>query len=421
MSKDFKNSVGGEDYEETENVENVENVEQDTNIGTPVPEVTDENEFETVNKTWEDLQLKPEVLRGVFSYGFEHPSPIQRKAIGPLMSGRDIIAQAQSGTGKTGAFSISAQNMVDVEKNHTQFIILGPTRELATQIYEFNMSIGKHLKGLNVKLLIGGVDSELDIEEMNKQVPHIIVGTPGRVHDMIRRSHINTNKLRLIILDEADEMLSQGFKEQIYRILQYLPKNVQVALFSASIPEELNILTTKFLRNPQEILIKKDMLTLEGIMQYYVAIESDQHKYLTLKDLYGKISVSQCIIYCNSVKRVSDLYDAMLEDEFPVGRIHSSMDKEDRERSYNEFKKGKYRVLISSNLTARGIDIQQVSTIINFDLPRDVHTYLHRIGRSGRWGRKGVSINFATRFDFKRLKEFEEFYSTQIMELPETF
>ena len=379
------------------------------------------SEFETINKTWDDLNLKTEVLRGVYSYGFEHPSPIQRKAIGPIMKGRDIIAQAQSGTGKTGAFSISAQNIINTDKKYTQVIILGPTRELARQIYEFNASIGKHLRDLRIKLLIGGIDSEIDIEEMKNNVPHIVIGTPGRVHDMIRRNHINTNNIRLIILDEADEMLSQGFKEQIYRIFQYLPKKVQVALFSASIPEELNLLTSKFLRDPQEILIKKDMLTLEGISQYYIAIESDQQKYLTLKDLYMKISVSQCIIYCNSVKRVSDLYEAMAEDEFPVGRIHSSMEKEDRERSYSEFKNGKTRVLISSNLTARGIDIQQVSTIINFDLPRDVHTYLHRIGRSGRWGRKGVSINFATRFDFKRLKEFEEYYSTQILELPESF
>lgn len=200
-----------------------------------------------------------------------------------------------------------------------------------------------------------------------------------------------------------------------------MPNNIQVALFSATMPPELTTLTQKFMRSPVEIFVKAEQLTLEGINQYYVALENDSQKYDTLKDIYGTISISQCIIYCNSTKRVSDLYEAMMLDNFPVCQIHSGMDKNERTNNYNNFKNGKFRVLISSNVTARGIDIQQVSTVINFDVPRCVHTYLHRIGRSGRWGRKGVGINFVTQRDMQSLKDIEAYYGTHINELTENW
>ena len=190
----------------------------------------------------------------------------------------------------------------------------------------------------------------------------------------------------------TDEMLSSGFKEQVYNIFEMMPKDIQVALFSATMPNELISLTDKFMRNPIKTLVKAEQLTLEGISQYYVALEDDDQKYDCIKDIYSACSVAQCIIYCNSVRRVQDLYEAMTADNFPVCQIHSGMDKEARTESYKQFRNGAQRVLISSNVTARGIDVQAVSTVINFDLPRDVHTYLHRIGRSGRWGRKGVGI-----------------------------
>ena len=186
-------------------------------------------------------------------------------------------------------------------------------------------------------------------------------------------------------------------------------------------PAELSTLTEKFMREPVKILVKQEMLTLEGIAQFYVGLDDDASKYATLRDIFKIISVSQCIIYCNSVKRVNDLYEAMTEDNFPVCTIHSSMEREERNRSYDEFKSGKYRVLISSNVTARGIDIQQVSTVINFDIPKCVHTYLHRIGRSGRWGRKGMGINFVTKCDIPRIKQIEKHYGTEIQEMPQNF
>jgi translation initiation factor 4A len=370
---------------------------------------------------WEELEVDIRLLRGIYAYGFEKPSPIQSKAIRPVLNGRDVIAQAQSGTGKTGCFAIAAVHTASTETDSTQILILSPTRELSQQTKDVVDAMGQQVEGMRTQLLIGGTSTEQDADKLTRSPPHIVAGCPGRVHDMLRRRRLATHGLRLVVLDEADEMLSQGFKEQVYEIFQYLPEKTQVALFSATMPPELDALTEKFMRNPVRISVKTEQLTLEGISQYYVALDSDEEKYETLKDLYASFSVSQCIIYCNSVRRVQDLYDAMVADDFPVCCIHSGMDRADRETSYNEFRNGVHRVLISSNVTARGIDIQQVSTVINFDIPRCVHTYLHRIGRSGRWGRKGTAINFASRRDVRILRDLEEFYGVCIAELPESF
>ena len=388
--------------------ENSENSEKEDNI-------------KTIEK-WDEIEdLKENLLRGIYAYGFENPSPIQKKAILPMLTGSDVVAQAQSGTGKTGAFSVSTLQLINTEENKSQALIMAPTRELAMQISGVISSIGDHFDNLRVQLLVGGTSIDEDVYNLKHNTPHIIVGCPGRVHDMMKRNHIKNKDIKLIILDEADEMLTVGFKEQVYNIFQFLSKDVQVGLFSATLPSEINSLTDKFMRNPIKILVKSEMLTLEGISQYFIALEDDDQKFAALKDLFNTISMSQCIIYCNSIKRVQDLYDAMIKENYPVCCIHSGMEKEERTASYKEFKSGQNRVLISSNVTARGIDVQQVSTVINFDISKDVHTYLHRIGRSGRWGRKGVGINFITRRDIKMLKIIEKHYSTQIEELPANF
>ena len=371
---------------------------------------------------WNELDLKENLLRGIYSHGFEDPSPIQKKSIKPILTKKDVIAQAQSGTGKTGAFTVSALQSVDEKKKEIQSLIMAPTRELASQIFTVLNSIGTFMKddGLVTKLFIGGVSMDNDVKDIQDK-PQIVVGTPGRIHDLIRRKKINTKTIRQLYLDEADEMLSQGFKEQVYNIFQYLGNEVQICLFSATLPNEIQKLTEKFMRDPIRILVKTDAITLEGISQYFIALENDAQKYDTLKDIFEKISLSQCIIYCNSIKRVADLCEALQKDNFPVSCIHSGMEKDERITAYNEFTHGQTRVLISSNLTARGIDVQQVSTVINFDVPKDIHTYIHRIGRSGRWGRKGMGINFITRRDIKKIKEIEEYYDTQIDELPSGF
>jgi translation initiation factor 4A len=368
--------------------------------------------------TWDELDLNPKLLRGIFAYGFEKPSPIQQKAIKPIILGKDVVAQAQSGTGKTATFTIGALANVDVTNNNTQVLVLSPTKELTIQTAKVFENLGSMMEGLRIQRLYGGSPIEEGSCFSNKNVPHVICGCPGRVHDMMRRDRISSKKIKIVILDEADEMLSSGFKDQVYNIFQYFSNDIQVVLVSATLPDSINSIVDKIMRDPIKICVKREMLTLEGIKQFYIAVDDDRQKYATLKDLFSYLSVSQCIIYSNSIKRVQDLYEAMKEDEFPVCRIHSNMDKAERETAFNEFRGGKSRVLISSNVTARGIDIQQVSIVINFDLPKCVNTYLHRIGRSGRWGRKGVGINFITRRDVGKMKEIESHYSTQINEMP---
>ena len=380
----------------------------------------DANNILTINK-WDDLNIDTNILRGIYAFGFEDPSPIQRKAIIPIINKQDIIAQAQSGTGKTGAFSIGALSHIDLNSTTTQVLIMAPTHELSNQIATVINGIGCMMDGLQIKVLVGGSSINNDIESLKMNPPHIIVGCPGRIYDMMRRNYINAKTLKLVVLDEADEMLSSGFKEQVYNIFQFFNNDIQVALFSATLPSHINTITSKFMRNPVQISVTPEKLSLEGIKQYFIAAENDVDKYANLKKLYSFISMSQCIIYCNSVKRVMDLHAAMIQDQFPVCAIHSSMDKGERDIAFNEFKSGKARVLISSNVTARGIDIQQVSTVINFDLPKDIHTYIHRIGRSGRWGRKGTGINMITRRDIQTIKDIEQYYNTQINELPNSF
>ena len=370
---------------------------------------------------WEDLDTNPDLLRGIYSSGFEKPSPIQRKAIRSIFLKNDVIAQAQSGTGKTACFSISALHLVDTSIKTPQVIILSPTRELSIQSKNVIDKLGNTIPNLSTQLMIGGTSTLTSIKEMRQNHPQIIIGCPGRILYMLKRKILDSSNIKLLVLDEADELLSYGFKDQIYNIFQHMSNNIQVALFSATMPSELYNLTDKFMVNPVKILVKNEQLTLEGIRQYYVALDNDELKYDTLKDIYSSLTVSQSIIYCNSVKRVNDLYVAMNNDNYPVCQIHSNMNKEERLKNYEDFKNGKHRVLISSNVTARGIDIQQVSTVINFDLPNCVHNYLHRIGRSGRWGRKGVGINFITQRDVRQLKYIEEFYHTKINELTENW
>lgn len=378
-------------------------------------------------QSWDDLEIPIDLLRGIYAYGFEKPSPIQKKAIKPIMMGKDLIAQAQSGTGKTATFTIGALANIKVTDQYTQVLILSPTRELSKQTALVASSIGNMMEGLKVQLLVGGNPIEEDIRKLSKETPHLIVGCPGRVYDMMCRSDVKgrsviaCQKIKLVILDEADEMFSNGFKEQVYQIFQKFNGNIQVGLFSATLPPSINEIIHKLLREPVRVEVKAEQLTLEGISQFYVSVDDDIQKYQVLKELYESISMSQCIIYCNSLKRVQELYEAMVVDGYPVCRMHSGMDTSERVMAFSEFRSGKYRVLISSNVTARGIDIQQVSVVINFDLSKDIDIYLHRIGRSGRWGRKGMAINLITRRDVQLLKSIREHYACQIDELPANY
>jgi len=380
----------------------------------------EENELKQY-EAWDSLDLKDDLLRGIYSFGFETPSQIQKLAIKPIIDKRDVIAQAQSGTGKTGTFTISSLQRIEVNEKTTQVMILAPTHELVKQISFVVQGIGTMMEGLVVKSLVGGTSVNEDIKQLNENVPHVVVGSTGRVNDMIRRQHLNTKNIKMFVLDEADEMLSGGFKEQVYQIFQTLPPEAQIAVFSATMPPYILEMTNKFMNNPVKITMEPEKLNLEGIEQYYLALNDDNEKYDTLKRLFNFLTVNQTIIYVNSVQRVEDLYNAMIADGYSVVCIHSSMKREDREKSFKDFRTGTYRVLISSNVTSRGIDIQQVSIVINFDIPKSVNTYLHRIGRSGRWGRKGTAINFVTRQDIGYMKRIESHYKSNIKELPNEF
>jgi translation initiation factor 4A len=372
-------------------------------------------------QNWDELQISTELLRGIYAYGFEQPSEIQKKSIPAILTGRDVIAQAQSGMGKTGAFSIGTLGQIDVTKSKVQALLMAPTHELVKQTCNVVESLGSTLPGLRVKMLIGGTSIQEDADEIRKSCPHIIVGCAGRIYDMFRRRYIQGGHIKIMVLDEADEMLSHGFKQKIYQIFQFMPEELQVALFSATLPPDILELTKKFMRDPIPITMEVEKLNLECITQYYVAVRHDGDKYDSLKDLFSVISVSQCIIYCNSIHRVTDLFRAMTDEGFSVCYIHSSMNKEERDRAFQQFRKGEFRVLISSDITARGIDIQQVSIVINFDITRCPHKYLHRIGRSGRWGRKGMAINFVTKHDVDTMRKIERHYGIEIKELPASF
>jgi len=380
----------------------------------------EESSIKTIEK-WDQFGLKDELLRGIYNFGFENPSSIQQRGIKPIIDGRDVLGQAQSGSGKTGTFTIGILQRIDVTIATTQAIIIAPTHELAIQITKVITSLGNMMEGLVVKTLYGGTSVTDDVRELKNNKPHVIVGCSGRIYDMIKRGNISMEEVRIFALDEADDMLSAGFKEQIYNIFQFLGENVQILLFSATMPPDVVELTRKFMRNPVRIMMKTEELNLECIQQYYIALPSDNAKYETAKDLFSQLNIGQCIIYVNSVKRVIDLHSAMTEEGFAVGCIHGDMTREDRKREFDLFKNGEYRVMISSNITARGIDIQQVSTVINFDIPKDPHTYLHRIGRSGRWGRKGMAINFVTKQDVHLLRDIERYYKSNIQELPAAF
>ena len=378
-------------------------------------------------KTFEDLKLNENILRGIYSYGWEKPSEIQSKAIKPILEGNDIIAQAQSGTGKTGTFSISALSVADPEIAAPQVLMMSPVKDLSVQTYKIIKSLGVH-SGLKVSLVIGkGLGkSEVDYGK-RMDIPNpdfksqIIVGTPGRIIDCLERKKLNLSALRLLILDEADEMLSKGFKEQVKKVFNYLSEEVQIALFSATMPEEVINLSKSFMRNPVRILVKAEQLTLEGIKQFYVNVESEMQKFEVLCDIYETISVSQGIIFVNSKQKAEDLKEKLEKKNHTISIIHGGYNQYERNDILDDFKNGRTRTLIATDILARGIDIQQISLVVNYDIPYRVEPYLHRIGRSGRWGRKGVGINLVTLNDATNLKKIEKFYDTIIEPLPMNF
>eukprot|EP00794_Sanderia_malayensis_P011055 gene11055-12222_t len=380
-----------------------------------------ESNWTTVCESFDDMNVKEDLLRGIYAYGFEKPSAIQQRAIVPCIKGYDVIAQAQSGTGKTATFSIAILEQLDINPDkdvrpNLQALVLAPTRELAQQIQKNILALGDYLS-VKCHACIGGTSVRDDMLRLEQGI-HVIVGTPGRVFDMIERRKLNVNDIRMFVLDEADEMLSRGFKDQIYDIFKKLPPNIQVILLSATMPSDVLDVTTKFMREPIRILVKKEELTLEGIKQFFIAVDKEEWKLETLCDLYDTLSITQAVIFLNTRRKVDWLTEMMTKKDFTVSSLHGDMDQKERDLIMREFRSGSSRVLITTDLLSRGIDVQQVSLVINYDLPTNRESYIHRIGRSGRFGRKGVAINFVTSDDIRLLRDIEAFYNTCIEEMP---
>ncbi len=420
----------------------------------PAPKELSEEDRQLIKEpieSFEELGIHDNIIRGIYSYGFEKPSSIQARAIRPVLSGHDVIAQAQSGMGKTGAFAIGTLGRIDENLNAIQALVVVHTMELALQIDTVFRQIAKYT-GIRFSLCIKGIPPQENIEKLSGVrggKPHVVIGTPGRVLDMLHRRDRETNKyiidqntIRLIVLDEADEILGTsqemysrkkrepepgqegqnpenvGFLEQMFKIFKCMPPDIQVCLFSATMGKEFFEITKDFMRNPLEVLVKTEELTLDGISQYLINVEEQKYKFDTLCELYSLLTINQSIIYCNSLRSVENLSRMLRDNNFTVSYIHGQMPANERELTMADFRSGKSRVLVSTDLLSRGIDIQQVSVVINYDIPIKVESYLHRIGRSGRYGRKGVAINFMTKDDERRLHQIEQYYSTIVEPLP---
>jgi translation initiation factor 4A len=388
---------------------NEENILNNKNASSP-------DEYQVYN-TFDEMGLKEDILRGIYAHGFEKPSAIQARAIKPIIDGRDTIGQAQSGTGKTGTFAISLLQIIDLSNKNPQGLVILPTRELAMQVATVINSIGSYCN-IKVQTCIGG-QRVLSDEDNLKQGVHVVVGTPGRIYHMINNGSISLNYMKLLIIDEADVMLEKGFKEQLYEIFNLgFPSTMQIALFSATLTEQTHEIADKFLRNPIKIVVKKEEVNLSGIRQYKVNVVKEEYKFNTLLDLRKFISVSQAFIFCNSKQRVMTLASELADMKQSMAFMHGDMEQAERNKIMEDFRRGNYRILISTDMNARGIDVQQVSLVINYDIPYNRQNYMHRIGRCGRFGRKGVALNFITEKDTASMNEIEEYYQLGIQELP---
>ncbi|PRQ60784.1 putative RNA helicase [Rosa chinensis] len=408
--------------------------------------VTSESEGIEPIMSFDDMCLKEELLRGIYNHGFEKPSAIQQRAIRPIIERRDVIAQAQSGTGKTSMIALAACQIVDTASReydilfYLKFFVL-VLLEWFTLLFTLLPRVRVTARGSGIDTFsnegIGGPDRESDIG--NWKLPkysciggkslgedirrlengvHVVSGTPGRVYDMLDRKTLHPRQIKLLILDESDEMLSRGFKDQIYNVYRYLSHEVQVCLISATLPNEILEMTKLFMTDPVRILVKRDELTLQGIKQFFVSVEREDWKFDTLCDLYDTLTITQAVVFCNTKRKVDWLSEKLRSNNFTVSSMHGDMPQKERDAIMKDFKNSESQILITTDVWARGIDVQHVSLVINYDLPNNRELYIHRIGRSGRFGRKGVAINFVKNDDIRILRDIEQYYSTQIDEMP---
>jgi len=385
-----------------------------------VVETSNESEFPPC-KSFDEMHLPENLLRGIYAHGFEKPSAIQSVAIVPIVKGRDILGQAQSGTGKTGTFGIGLLSQIDTTLKQTQALVMAPTHELADQIATVIRALGSYM-GIQVVLAVGGVPRHLNAREIRGGA-HVVVGTPGRIYDLASSRDLTFNALRMFVLDEADEMLRDRFADQVGEIVKIgLPKECNVAFFSATMPSEVKDLADKILTNPVRVTLKTADVKLDGIKQYFVELQDESWKLECFCDVFESLTIQSSIIFCNTKERAERLYSTLTERGFPVSVIYGEpMTQAVRQQRMRDFRTGTTRVLIATNLLARGIDVQQVSVVFNFDMPQfeDKENYIHRIGRCGRFGRKGVAISLLTPAEKDVMDQIASHYSFKAEVLPQ--
>lgn len=404
----LNNSTKGEDTKEDNTWKNKLTL-PDRDRRKKTSDVTDTKGLE-----FEDFCLKRELLMGIFEKGWEKPSPIQEASIPKALTGQDILARAKNGTGKTGAYSIPVLQEIDLTQDHIQALVMVPTRELALQTSQIFIELAKHF-GVKVMVTTGGTNLRDDIMRIYEKV-HVIIATPGRILDLIEKNVAQMDRCRMFVLDEADKLLSQDFKGMLDRLLSHLPSERQILLYSATFPSTVESFTKRYLNNPHKINLMEE-LTLKGVTQYYAFVQERQ-KVHCLNTLFKKLQINQSIIFCNSTQRVELLAKKITELGYSCYYIHAKMQQNHRNRVFHDFRSGYCRHLVCSDLFTRGIDIQAVNVVINFDFPKMAETYLHRIGRSGRFGHLGIAVNLITYDDRFALHRIEGELGTEIKPIP---
>ena len=370
-------------------------------------------------KEFDEMNLPENLLRGIYAYGFEKPSAIQEKGIVPIAEGRDVLAQAQSGTGKTGTFVIGSLSRVDETIKKPQVLVLVHVRELAQQIEKVAKALGTFMN-LQVLCAVGGNPLRDDIRQLEGGA-QFIVGTPGRVFDLVNRNVLDRSEIRVLIMDEADQMLEDLFYKQVMCILEKgFPEKTRVALFSATMPEQVVEVANKILNDPVRVLIKPAAVRLEGIQQFFVSLDREDHKFECICDLYKNLNISQAVIFCNKRQKAEMLAERMTAQGYPVTCLHGELEKPERTRRMKQFIEGSTRVMVATDIIARGIDVQQISLVINYELPTNRENYVHRIGRAGRFGRKGTTINMLLPEEEGMMKDISEHYDMKVLPLPDS-
>nr|CAI5857759.1 unnamed protein product [Callosobruchus analis] len=369
---------------------------------------------DTKGNEFEEFCLKRDLLMGIFEKGWERPSPIQEASIPIALSGKDVLARAKNGTGKTGAYCIPVLEQIDPKKDCIQALIIVPTRELALQTSQICIELAKHMD-VRVMVTTGGTNLRDDIMRIYQKV-QVIIATPGRILDLMEKGVAVMDHCKILVLDEADKLLSQDFKGMLDTVIKNLPQERQILLFSATFPLTVEQFMRKHLRDPYEINLMEE-LTLKGVTQYYAFVQERQ-KVHCLNTLFSKLQINQSIIFCNSTQRVELLAKKITELGYCCYYIHAKMAQAHRNRVFHDFRAGLCRNLVCSDLFTRGIDVQAVNVVINFDFPKMAETYLHRIGRSGRFGHLGIAINLITYDDRFALHRIEQELGTEIKPIP---